>query len=428
MLGGDPSSDSVDFRRPHASRVQLPSETDLVQASQSMTPSSNNPLLLVGFQGGVVRGLEALGRPAYVILARGRSHPEHELIRGVCEVDLHADIAPIVEAARELLGEATPAAIVALAERTVVVAAQLRAAFGLPGNSPATALACADKLVMKRCMDAAGIPVAPWREVKPDTSAEELMRALGLPILIKPRRDSGGREQRRCDDQQALRETLAHIAGEQASKGWLAEAWLVGREMSIESLVHEGSVCFSSPTEYFVPRHANIVPAALEPELWERLQDFVQGAIGAVGVERGITHLELFQTEQGLVFGELASRPPGGRLMTLLTRAYDSNAWEALLRLEVGEPVRFPSAAQRTAGVWILHPGSGTLLDLEGVEEVRALPGIRRLALKVSSGSKIAERAGSGQDIGAIYAEGSTRDEVAQVLAQARSMLRFELG
>lgn len=398
--------------------------------TQRPPPPSHAPLLLVGFQRGVQRALARLGRPAYALLPRGFAREVPAGLAGACEVDLQGPVADIEGAACRLLCAEPPAAVVALAERTVWIAARLRAVFGLPGNSPATALACADKVEMKRAMDRAGVPVAPWRAVTPQTRPEELADALGLPLVLKPRRDSGGRGQRRLASRDEVAAALAGLARDDAWQegfGWLAERWQGGVEMSIESFVQDGRVLFANPTEYLVPRHANILPAELDDATWTGLQAFNARALEAAGVARGLTHLELFRTERGPVFGELASRPPGGRLMPLLKRAWGFDAWEALLRLELGETPDFPRRPRRTAGAWLLHPGAGRLVALRGVDEARALPHVRRIALKVEAGDTIAERLGAGQDVGALYAEAPDRDGVATALHAAHALVEFDL-
>ncbi len=388
------------------------------------------PLLLVGFQHGCLPALRALGRPAFALVGEGGRRADLAEIAGWAERDLHGSGAALEAAARELLGGRTPGAVVALAERTVLVAARLREAFGLPGNTHGVAERCADKLVMKRAMDAAGVRVAPWCEVLPGSRADELVAVLGLPLVLKPRRDSGGRGQAKLTTTVEVAATLEALVRERAfdsGYGWIAEGWIDGVEMSVESFVVGGAPRLHNPTEYYVPRHANVLPAELPTDEWAAIQAFVSRALTVAGVERGMTHLELFRRADELVFGELAVRPPGGRLMTLLKRAWAFDPWEALLRLELGEAFEFPAAPRRTAGVWVLHPGHGTLRALEGVEQARAVPGVRRIALKVALGETIAEREGTGQDIGAIYAEAQTRDEVAQALSAARERLRFEL-
>jgi hypothetical protein len=53
---------------------------------------------------------------------------------------------------------------------------------------------------------------------------------------------------------------------------------------------------------------------------------------------------------------------------------------------------------------------------------------VRRIAIKVEAGDVIPERLGSGQDVGALYAEGPDRDRVANALRDAHSRIAFDLA
>ena len=394
-----------------------------------------DPLLLLGWHRAVRPALRAVAgggaRRVLALVPGGARLPNAPEVDAAGAVDLHGPEDSILAAADALLEGARPAAVIALAERTVLAAARLRAAHGLPGNGPDVALRCADKVVMKQAMDAAGVPVAPWREVDARTAPRALATALGLPLVLKPRRDSGGRGQLLVKDAEALAGALAGMSSsETMGTGWLAERWLEGVEMSVETFVQEGVPCFSNPTTYHVPRHASVMPADLDSEVWEAVRAFSARALRAAGVERGITHLELFRQGDELVLGELAIRPPGGRLMKLLERAWGFDPWEALLRLELGEPFQFPDHPRRAAGAWLLHPGACTLRAVHGLAEARAVPGVRRVTLKLGAAGPpwhVPARLGSGQDLGAIYAEGSHALAVARALTDARMRLEFEL-
>jgi len=380
---------------------------------------------LIGYRRAVLPALRRLARPAFALVGAGEVTASSAELAGIREVDLHGPEEGIRAAASELLGAARPAAVVALAERTVVVAARLRAAFDLGGNVEETAMRCADKVVMKRAMETAGVPVARWRAVERDATARSLAADLGLPIVVKPRRDSGGRGQRLARGEEELAAVLAGLP--EISTGWLAERWVDGVEMSVESFVAAREVHFANPTEYFVPRHANILPAVLDPATRRAVMELNGHALRAAGIERGITHLELFRTSGGQVFGELAARPPGGRLMALIQRAWGFDPWEALLRLELGEGFSFPRRPRRAAGAYVLHPGEGRVRNVRGLEATRALPHVRRVQVRVAPGDLVPRREGSGQDVGAILVEGPDREVVAAALLRARETLRIEL-
>lgn len=310
------------------------------------------------------------------------------------------------------------AAVYALTERAVEPAARLRRALG-QGDGVATARRVTDKLAMKRAIRAAGLACARFVDAERGLSPAELIAELGLPMVQKARVGSGGRLTRLC---------LAPGEVRRLDPGWMAEAYVDGVEMSVETLVAGGQPIFTNPTEYFRVRWANIVPAALEPATLRAVEDLNARTIEALGVEEGFTHLELFLTPDGPIFSELAQRPPGGHITDLIALAYGFDPWQAWLRLGLGERPELPAAATRTAGVWIFHPGPGTVAEIAGVDTARALPGVHRLALRLRPGDRVAERVGAGQEAGHVVVTGRDRDQVARRLERAYRAVRIMLA
>lgn len=375
-------------------------------------------VLLLGARRGALAAAARLGLAAWVVA--DELPPGSSPVRGLAR-PLAPDADAVFEAGCELIGRARPTieAVVALTEAAVVPAARLRECFGLPGHTLEVALHCTDKRRMKAVAAAAGIPITPWRALEGNLEAEALVEELGLPLVLKLARSSGSRGQVVARDLDAVRAALPQAE--------LAERHIEAREMSIELLLDAGRSIFTNPTEYLVPLHASLVAATPEPATWNAVRDLTARVARAFGLERGIAHLELYLTPQGPLFGELAARPPGGRLMPMLRRAYGFDPWEALLALELGRPIATPQTQRRCVGAWMLHPGAGRVRRIEGLEAARAVPGVRRVVVRVVPGARIAPRLGSGQDIGYIEAEGPDRDAVAAALLAAHAVLRVEL-
>lgn len=311
------------------------------------------------------------------------------------------------------------AAVAAATEASVLPAAHLRAALGLPGLDVESARRCTDKLWMKQAVRAAGLPCARFLACGPDTPPSALVDALGLPLVLKPRASSGARGLRLVRSTAELPEQLTHEL--------LAESWQDGVEMSCESLLADGEIVFSNATEYLVIREANLVPARLALERRAEAAALERAAIAALGVTRGMTHLELFLGPGGPVFGELAARPPGGHIMRLLALAYGIDPWQAWLRAELGEAPELPRSPRGAAGAWVLHPGAGRLRAVHGLDAARALPGVARLRLRVAPGERVAERAGAGNEIGHLIVRGRDAAEAARRLQAARAAIAFEM-
>ena len=339
---------------------------------------------------------------------------------------LAASVQVPFDAPAEAWGEAAwslrthrPAAVVALTERSVLPAARLRAGLGLDGLQPHAAHLCTDKRAMKRAVRAAGIAVADVVEADDGLSPDALIERLGLPLVVKPVTGSGGRGT-------TVVRARAQLPGP-LPEGWMAESFVDGVEMSVEAVGGGGAV-WSNPTRYLVPMWASLVPTPPETPGLDAALDLARAAREALGVGRGMTHTEVFVTERGPVFGELAARPPGGHLMALVRHAYGVDPWEAVLRSELGEAHGLPARAARAAAAWIVHPGAGRVTRADGAETCWTLPGVEAVALRVEPGDEVRARAGSGEEVGHVIVTGETAAEAEARLRMARAALHVEVA
>lgn len=309
---------------------------------------------------------------------------------------------------------AVPDAVVALTEAAVLPAARLRERWHLAGLDVAAATRCTDKLAMKEAVAAAGLPCAQYLPVSGRLDGPALAARLGLPLVIKKRRGSGGRDARIV---RSLEEMPARVDVE-----CLAESFVAGVEMSVESFVSDGEPVFTNLTDYVEPRWANIAPARLAPDVRAAVLETHRRAIAALGVGRGLTHMEVFLTPGGVVFGELAARPPGGHIMRLIELAYGFDPWRALLEIELGGLPDLPAAAQRSAGVRFIYPDAGVIRSVDGLDRVRGLATAVDVVCKLQPGERIEARQSTGQHRGfAIFAGGA--DAVRSDLDRAGDLL-----
>jgi hypothetical protein len=329
-------------------------------------------------------------------------------------------IAATLEQAIDLCGNRPPVAVAAVATGSVVAAAAIRAHYGIQGVTPEVALRCHDKLVMKKAIAAAGLPCAPWLETDTSTSPRELIDRLGLPLVLKLPISSGGRGVMFCH-------TAADV-GSLLRPGLLAESYVAGTEMSIESFRSQGRTVFRNHTRYLVPRWASILPARLDTSELAANDALAERVHDALGIECGITHMEIFLTADGPVFGEIAARPPGGYLMELMRRAYGFDPWDAVLRLAAGETPEMPRQAHCTAGVWMIYPPPGKIRTLHGLAPARAMPGVVDLQHRLKPGDHNARRYGSGDSKGCLLVEAGDHETCATQLTAAAAIPAVTVG
>ena len=373
------------------------------------------PIVAVGLRPGFVQAAERLGRPLLAVVERAPGPKMAARLADAVVADLDGDDRQWDEVADRLAARA-PAAVVALTERAVLPAAHLRAALGLPGQSVASAVLCSDKRAMKRAARAAGLRCADVVEADEGLGADEIVAQLGLPLVVKYAVSSGGRGTVVVRDRAGVPDRLP--------PGAMAESFVDGVEMSVETFCAGDRALLVNPTEYVEPAWSSLVPAELGADLGAVVAH-AQAARRALGVTDGITHLELFRTPTGLVFGELAARPPGGHLMRLIELAYGFDPWEVVLRIALGEVPDLPDRARQSAAVRILHPGAGTVEVVE--DQATGLPGVEEVSVRVKPGDVLGVREGTGQEAGHVIVTGADPAQARARLAAAVGEVRIEV-
>lgn len=380
-------------------------------------------VVFVGLRAGALDAAERLGLGVVAVTEAPPGPKRAARLAGSVQADFDAPPA-VWDAVASDLRAHRPAAVVALTERSVLPAARLRAALGLDGLTVEAARLCTDKRAMKRAARSAGLACADVVEAEDGLGADALVERLGLPLVVKPALGSGGRGARVCRTRAEVPDAL--------EPGWMAESFVDGVEMSVETVAAPGGAVWTNPTQYVVPAWSSLVPAPPEtvsPEAGDldAVAALAADARRALGVDRGMAHLEAFLTADGPTFGEMAARPPGGHLMALVRLAYGADPWEAVLRAELGEPHALPARAERSAAAWILHPGAGRVTCAEGVEACRALPGVEDVSLRVAPGDVVGPRTGSGEEVGHVLVTGATAAEAEARVQAARDALRVEV-
>ncbi|MGY1502630.1 ATP-grasp domain-containing protein [Streptomyces sp. QTS52] len=325
-------------------------------------------------------------------------HPEADAIRSryrdIAEFDDYTTNPAVVETARDWIRSYGIDTVIAFSEYDVLRAALLRDEFGIEGQGVASAEAYRDKLVMKRLLDKAGLPIVPYRPLERPGDLGRFAADVGYPVLVKPRAGTGSRGIRRIEDEQ---EAAAFDAEQGTSLAdHLAETFTPHELLHCDGVFVEGRVVFSEvwswsttfldivegpvPTMAITldrddPRRETVVRFAEET-----LRGLPTPAVTAF-------HIEFFDTGKGIVVNEAASRIGGGRIQPTLRRLHGIDLVELAARHQTGSSPEslVPQAAAPTGGFLIAYDHG----DIRGTApEVCPLPGISHYetALPRSSG------------------------------------------
>jgi hypothetical protein len=255
-----------------------------------------------------------------------------------------------------------------------------------------TALRCHDKLAMKQYLFDYDIPMTRFMAESSVVTPAEAFDYLGTPLVRKQRTAYGGRsfELLSAEQNPVFQKNGRNIL----------EKFISAPEASIESFINHGEIRFVNTTSYLEKRHVNLVPAAFDDALQASMLALNRKVIEALRINWGMTHLEVYLGENGLLFGEIAQRPPAGYIMNTMQYAWGFDPWEAFVAMELGGDFSFPRTVVAYSCAEILHPGVGHIDAIRGEQLVKNHANVREFKLKLKIGDIISKREGAGQDIG----------------------------
>lgn len=350
----------------------------------------NYRVLIVGYRGGISEALDRLG------IAHGVWHnkplsPRRQLLTTLVR-DFPRSREGIIAVGDELAAYGPFTHVIAGSEAAVYPASVLRRRLGARLSRNTMVLRCHDKLRMKEHLQRSRIPMTDFIAGGGNEKASRIFRRLGIPVVVKSRQQSGGRQIVFADN-----ESLLHRFN---NRNKILERYIDAPEVSVETFINQYHIRFENITQYYVKGHVNVVPALLTPTQQQALLEFNRGVIGALNIKWGVTHTEMYLSEAGILFGEIALRAPGGYLMELISASYEFNAWDALVAMELDLPFSFPHQPRACSAACVFHPGAGLLERVENWDQALSLPGVFRAQLKRQSGDCIEHRGGVGEDIG----------------------------
>jgi biotin carboxylase len=365
-------------------------------------------------QRSVVDALLAAGHDVSVITIEAAAVLYHDVpVQAVESFDRLDQVLDVAAAA----GVPAADAVLAVGELGVLPAAALRSYFGLtvPGPRLEVAARFADKAVMKSALAAAGLPVADHR-VGSLTAVRQLCAAVGFPAVLKPCRGAGTTHTCLVRDETQLEKLIATgaLAG-LASQPHpvVAEAFVpMLAELHCDAVVFGGTTVFSAVSRYFGPLlqvGSSAVGSVVLPAgpLADSVAALSERAVGALGLRDGVTHVEVFDTADGLVVGEVAARPGGGGITGAVRQDSGVDLWRAIADVHLGQPPATGRGGPRKSGqvaAWCGLPArNGRVVRVTPASELAAIDGVTKVRLDVQPGQVLSRPAGSSFWAGVVH-------------------------
>ena len=326
-------------------------------------------------------------------------------------------------------------AVLAADDHGAALAAQLRVALKLPGNSPEAVAMLTDKLRFRRLQQVNGLLHPAFAEVH--DHAVHTAAAPGFPLVVKARRLNGSRGVIRADDPDQLARALRQVQRIQAriqryagGLGLLVETFIPGIEVALDGVLTNGTLqvlaVFDKPDPLDGPyfEETLYITPSRQPDATQReLAAAVQRACVAAGVTDGVIHAEARINDTGVWLLEIAPRGIGGLCGRMLAATLGMASAEIVLRHAAGLPLPTQSNEGAAGVMMIPIPANGILRAVDGTSAARGVPHITGIEITAQTGQLVAPPPEGSGYLGFIFSRAATQQQAETALRAAHAVL-----
>src|SRR5271170_5922399 len=332
--------------------------------------------------------------------------------------------------------------IVAVGDRPAYIAALAAERMGIPYNSPDSVAASRNKFLARERFRSAGLLVPDFGRVLLSKGPERPAREALYPCVLKPLGLSASRGVIRANDPAEFVDAFRRIENlladpdiarlhEDQDRFLQVESFIEGREFALEGILTHGPLrvlaLFDKPDPLdgpFFEETIYVTPSREDAATEDAILRTTQAAVKALGLTHGPIHAEMRVNSGGVWMLEVAARPIGGLCARVLPGLED-----LILRHAAGEDVAGITLGTEAAGVMMIPiPREGIYVNVEGLDEARAIRAIEDIIITAKQGQKLVPLPEGNSYLGFIFARADLLDTVERALRESHARLRFEIA
>ncbi|WP_394558009.1 ATP-grasp domain-containing protein [Priestia aryabhattai] len=250
--------------------------------------------------------------------------------------------------------------IIALSEKDILRAGNLRTFLHVPGMNKKTSWLFRDKVAMKNILFESNIPVTNFKEIDDITDIITFFDKYGKSV-VKPRREAGSRGVTIIESQEDLQALLnSNYFSPDDNNKWMIEKFVDGTLFHVDGLFGSGKV-----QNFFISEYLTSCLDLIngKPLLTTTLQENDNNYWDIFSItERALRalsngfpclfHAEVFISNQGKPFiNEIACRIGGGKIYPAIKRKFGFDLMKQYIEFEMGkEPLKFSIKDKGYAG------------------------------------------------------------------------------
>ncbi len=363
-------------------------------------------------------------------------HAQGMLMADVPMVMSTRDVQGTVRVAREIHETYPISGCITVGTDASVTVAAVCEALGLPGIRTDAAERATDKIKMRRAFRASGVPSPGFCGVWTMAEAEEALKEIGLPAVIKPADNMGARGVKKISKDWELEAGFREAKAASTSGGVIIEEYMPGEELSIDVLIHAGRPLFSAVADrmikyppYFV-EIGHILPSNKPKDIQRAAVDLTMRGCEALGITTGAAKSDIRLTPKGPMIGELAARLSGGFMSGWTCPAATGvEIIRSAIEIATGRtPTPIRPTNHKVSVERSIIPMPGRVVSVSGEEDVRKMPGVVALFVDVKEGDVVAAPKSNLDKAGHVVVVGPDREAALNLAEEALTKIRIEIG
>lgn len=267
--------------------------------------------------------------------------------------------------------------IISLSEDNLLLAAQLRDDFSIPGMRFEQAQSFRDKTIMKDILRKNNIRTPHY--VKFDNEAARnrktyynyLQHEIKLPFVLKPFNLLGGLGVVMVNSFEEF-DSFCKTYEKEPAYEYEVEEFISGTLFHCDSIINNKEVLFSTCCEYTNPnfdfqngKSVISIPLKKNDPVAQRIFNFNNEVLNAMKLDQGISHHELFITHKNEhVFLEIAARSPGAIITPMYRRSFNVAMEDIDFKMQMNIPFQLMPTYDTYYLSGILPTFSGTVKKL----------------------------------------------------------------
>ena len=311
-------------------------------------------------------------------------------------------------------------------ERYMELASTIRMGYSIPGMDVEASNKFRNKIIMKKCIEEAGI-LAP--KASTVTNIEDILKfydSYGKSI-VKPIDGMGTKNTFVINNMEDISDLTNEIKDLQ---NYEVEQFITGDMYHCDSVIVDGEIKLCSVSRYLnstmdFSKDGYLASVMIDDEvLKSRIEDFNAKVIKAMDYSNGVTHLEVFLSNDNLVFCEIAARPGGAGVIPSVKHVFGIDILEALINTQLGKEIQFPKVQETYAGWLVIHKKEGIVSEISKVDDFN-FPWVLYKNINAKRGDIIKNADNSVSSVADFTISGSSEAELIKKIKMIKSDFVF---